>query len=126
MTFFDATNDVAWYLQSGISRPLMDHANCTSPTLGCICKAKAAGIALLQAQDDYNWCRASEEAAHKELPNFSVLQPFTPKLQVFLREQPVSRVIYNTGYRYNGTHVNGWLLSDKWHRAETWTRGCRN
>jgi hypothetical protein len=66
MSFFAATNDVAWYLQAETSRPLMACANCSVPTLGCIRQAKAAGVALAQAHDEHYWCSMREEAAKAE------------------------------------------------------------
>jgi hypothetical protein len=108
MSFFAATNDVAWYLRAETSGPLMAYANCSVPTLGCIRQAKAAGVSLAQAYDEHYWCRMREEAAkaektraEQEAYDVSVADAFTKaeKYDILVQNPPQS--IINTNNNIN-------------------------
>ncbi|KAG9196132.1 hypothetical protein G6011_01253 [Alternaria panax] len=61
-----ATNDISWYMNSDVARPLTAEANCCFPNLECIRKAKTCSFTLIGENRDKYWLeiRAEEDQAN--------------------------------------------------------------
>jgi hypothetical protein len=109
-----ATNDISWYINSDVARPLMAEANCSFSTLECIHKAKTYGLTLIEENEDRYWLKIREEEDQanamrraREAYDKSIADAFSKasKYDIMVRNPPVCSTVDVHQYNCYTNHV---------------------